>query len=148
MASSERVSSVISARVSDTLVAAVFCSIWSLLVVPGMGTIQGLRARSHASAICPGAAFFLIAQDFSSSTSCKLCGRFSVYVCWVEQGVGGFVWMNLPEMIGSPLIRAESAKRRQCPLRRLIACVALALLGHSGFSLIAPFLRKLNVNLI
>lgn len=77
MASSERVSSVISAEVSDTPAAAVFCSIWSLLVVPGMGTIHGLRARSHASAICPGAAFFLIAQDFSSSTSCKLCGKFS-----------------------------------------------------------------------
>ena len=37
-------------------------------VVPGMGTIQGFFASSHASAICAGVAFFFCANAVITST--------------------------------------------------------------------------------
>lgn len=41
---------------------------WSF-VVPGIGTIHGFRARTHASASCAGVAFFLEAILLRSSTT-------------------------------------------------------------------------------
>lgn len=48
-----------SSDVKFTLSAPRFSSSRSRRRVPGIGTIHGLRARSQASAICPGVAFFL-----------------------------------------------------------------------------------------
>ena len=47
-----------SSAVSSTPAAATFSSSRSSFVVPGIGTIHGFCASSHASAICAGVAFF------------------------------------------------------------------------------------------
>ena len=49
----------------------------AITVVPGMGTTQGFCASSQASETCAGVACFRPAQPFNSSTSVRLCGRFS-----------------------------------------------------------------------
>jgi hypothetical protein len=46
-------------------------------VVPGIGTIHGFCASSHASAICAGVAFFCSAMRVSSSTKAKFALRAS-----------------------------------------------------------------------
>ena len=63
--------------VNRTASAPMFSSMCAICVVPGIGTIHGFCAISHASAICAGVAFFRSAQRFTSSTSARLCGRFS-----------------------------------------------------------------------
>ncbi len=45
-------------------------------VVPGIGTIQGLRARSHPIAICAAVAFFAFAINFIVSTTGWFAARF------------------------------------------------------------------------
>ena len=47
------------------------------LVVPGIGTIHGFCASSHASAICAGVAFFCSAILPSRSTNALFALRFS-----------------------------------------------------------------------
>jgi hypothetical protein len=46
-------------------------------VVPGIGTIHGFCASSHASAICAGVAFFRSANFVSHSTNVRFAFRFS-----------------------------------------------------------------------
>ena len=46
-------------------------------VVPGIGTIHGFCASSHASAICAGVACFRSANAFSQSTNARFAFRFS-----------------------------------------------------------------------
>jgi hypothetical protein len=53
----------------DSVAAPMFSSSRCSLVVPGMGTIQGFWARSHAKATCAGVAFFRAAISPSKSTS-------------------------------------------------------------------------------
>ena len=58
-----------SLSVSFTATAPIFSSRRCSLVVPGMGTIQGLRANSQARAIWPGVALFRFGMPWSRSTS-------------------------------------------------------------------------------
>ncbi len=46
-------------------------------MVPGIGTIHGFWASSHASAICAGVAFFRSANFVSHSTNARFAFRFS-----------------------------------------------------------------------
>jgi hypothetical protein len=55
--------------VSSTATAPRFSSRRASFVVPGIGTIQGLCASSHASATCAGVAFFLAPIRWSRSIS-------------------------------------------------------------------------------
>ena len=48
-----------------------------MLRVPGIGTINGFCASSHASATCAGVAFFFAANLWSTSTMGRFAARFS-----------------------------------------------------------------------
>src|SRR5712691_8817789 len=66
-----------SSAVNSISVAARFSSSRCRFVVPGIGTIHGFFASSHASAICAGVAFFRSAIPASRSTSARFAFRFS-----------------------------------------------------------------------
>src|SRR4030095_558943 len=61
--------------VSVTCTASRFSSRRCSFVVPGIGTIQGCCASSHAGAICAGVACFCSAMRFNKSTSARLAAR-------------------------------------------------------------------------
>ena len=62
MAARAAFSSFNSAALKEIEAAATFSSRWAMLVVPGIGTIQGFRADSQASANWAGDAFLRRAQ--------------------------------------------------------------------------------------
>ena len=66
--------SAVEKRIAEALLFSTMCGI---CVVPGMGTIQGFCANSHAIAIWPGVACFRSAQRFTRATSARLWGRLS-----------------------------------------------------------------------
>src|SRR5215207_4711882 len=70
-------SSTSSAGANRTASAPLLSSMCAICVVPGMGTIQGFCAISHASATWAGVACFRLAQLLTRSTSARLWGRFS-----------------------------------------------------------------------
>ena len=57
--------------------APMFSSSRCRFVVPGMGTIHGFWAKSHASAIFAGVAFFRPAIPATASTNARFAFRFS-----------------------------------------------------------------------
>src|SRR6516164_4732987 len=61
----------------DSFAAPMFSSRRCSLVVPGIGTIHGFCARSHASATCAGVAFLRAAISPSKSTTAWLAFRAS-----------------------------------------------------------------------
>ena len=77
IAETDAFSSASSGGVNRTAAAPVFSSMCAICVVPGMGTIQGFCAISHASAIWAGVARFRSAHVLTSSTSFRFWGRFS-----------------------------------------------------------------------
>ena len=66
-----------SVAVNCTAAAPMFSTMCAICVVPGMGTIHGFCAISHASAICAGVARLRSAHFFTRSTSARLWGTFS-----------------------------------------------------------------------
>ena len=77
IAETDAFSSASSGGVNRTEVAPMFSSMCAICVVPGMGTIQGFRAISHARAIRAGVARFRSAHFFTRLTRTRLWGRFS-----------------------------------------------------------------------
>src|SRR5213594_123911 len=66
-----------SSAVSRIVAAPMFSSRRASFVVPGIGTIHGFQASSHASAICAGVAVFRFAIVRSTSTSARFDFRAS-----------------------------------------------------------------------
>jgi len=83
---------------SATCVAAAFSSSRSCRLVPGIGTIHGCWASSHASATCPGAAPFTWVNWATSSTSAWLAARFSA----VNLGMVARISPSVNSVAGSP----------------------------------------------
>lgn len=95
---------------SATCVAAAFSSSRSCRLVPGIGTIHGCWASSHAGASCPGVAPFTWAS-WACSTSAWLAARFSAVnlgmVAWISPSVNSVAGFTVP--VRKPL--AERAER-------------------------------------